>query len=87
MVRLSMVFAVGLSVLLLVGGCHGGGNACDCQPTIDFTSPTGSAALTEFDDLDPNTAGVQCPVSVVTTCIKDRSKAASQQQSELGWKR
>ncbi len=74
MIRLSIILAVGLSVLLFAAGCGGGGNACDCQPTINFTSPTGSSALTEFDDLDPNTAGIQYKVSVVTTCIKNGQK-------------
>jgi hypothetical protein len=68
MVRLSIVIAVGLGIVFFVGGC-GEGNSCDCQPTITFSSPSGSNALTEFNDQDLTTIGLQYGVVVQTTCI------------------
>jgi hypothetical protein len=70
MIRLSMVLGLGLGIPLLVIGCDGGKATCDCQPTITVTSPTGGSPLTQLEDKDTATNGIQYQVTVQTTCIQ-----------------
>ena len=54
--------------------CGGTSKSCDCAPEVSFTSPSGTAPLTEFHDTKPAVEGIQYPVTVTTRCLPAGTK-------------
>ncbi|NWG32709.1 MAG: hypothetical protein HXY29_14640, partial [Rhodocyclaceae bacterium] len=54
--------------------CGGTSKSCDCAPEVAFTSPSGTAPLTEFHDTKPAIEGIQYPVTVTTRCLPAGTK-------------
>ncbi|NMB76858.1 MAG: hypothetical protein GYA21_17205 [Myxococcales bacterium] len=64
------------SLALAAAACDCGGTSkpCDCTPEASFTSPSGTAPLTEFHDTKPAVEGIQYPVTLTTRCLPAGTK-------------
>lgn len=71
------LYAIGIASLVFAAAacdCGGTSKPCDCVPEASFTSPSGTAPLTEFHDTKPAVEGIQYPVTLNTRCIPAGTK-------------
>lgn len=71
---LSVIAIASLALAAAACDCGGTSKPCDCTPEASFTSPSGTAPLTEFHDTKPAVEGIQYPVTLNTRCLPAGTK-------------